>query len=95
MTSLFAYTRLLTIVLFLSPGEIYFLWHSLKVPVDGRKLSCPDKTGKMINPGKRTKTLTSSRYIINVVNNSTALQMTVKLYDIGKSKNICEASGQA
>ena len=36
-----------------------------------------DKTGRVSNPGKGPKTYKSSRYIINVVNNSTALQIVV------------------
>jgi len=50
---------------------------------------------KMMSPGKRPQTQTSRRYLINGVNNSTALQMVSRPEEIILSKIICKVSGQA
>ena len=49
---------------------------------------------KMMSPGKQPKTQSSHRYLINGVNNSTALQMDCRPEEIILSKNICKASGE-
>jgi len=68
---------------------------TFKVPLDRRELSRPDGTGRMISPGKRPKTKLSCRFIINDVNNSTALQMVCPPVIAILSKIICKASGLA
>ena len=59
VTSLFAYTRLLTIVPILKSGCKLSFVFGLKIPVGGRALSCPGGTDEMVNPDKREKSQTS------------------------------------